>query len=333
MNTSSPIIYDVLESSFWFSSSEDVRNLVFIIVAIVGIALAVWRNISLHRSSRAQSKSSESQAQSSDVSNKVYVDNIYNQYIDDLCDYEKNPTFKTLSIIQSFKPFTVNKDNSKHNNSINILYNFLLNLEKGKQLTWKQEVLYKEAMTLLINRPDWEMNAIDYSKLPNLRKVDLRYSSFVLGEIKWMDLSNIDISASNFNTADLTNTNLENSNLEESFMPRVKLSWSILNKTNFASANLYYATLDGVDLKTVNFTNTDLSRINFSKTKNITFEQLSKARSLYKVHWLNKKLKLELENKCPELFRKQVSWEENLNLYWINTDSILSYISTKMMGK
>jgi len=138
MNTSSPIIYDVLESSFWFSSSEDVRNLVFIIVAIVGIALAVWRNISLHRSSRAQSKSSESQAQSSDVSNKVYVDNIYNQYIDDLCDYEKNPTFKTLSIIQSFKPFTVNKDNSKHNNSINILYNFLLNLEKGKQLTWKQ---------------------------------------------------------------------------------------------------------------------------------------------------------------------------------------------------
>jgi|GEM_PF-2994189 hypothetical protein len=135
MNTSSPIIYDVLESSFWFSSSEDVRNLVFIIVAIVGIALAVWRNISLHRSSRAQSKSSESQAQSSDVSNKVYVDNIYNQYIDDLCDYEKNPTFKTLSIIQSFKPFTVNKDNSKHNNSINILYNFLLNLEKGKQLT------------------------------------------------------------------------------------------------------------------------------------------------------------------------------------------------------
>jgi hypothetical protein len=84
-----------------------------------------------------------------------------------------------------------------------------------------------------------------------------------------------------------------------------------------------------VDLKTTIFTNADLGNIDFSTTKNITFKQLSKARSLYKVRWLNKKLKLELENKHPELFQKQISQEKNINLYWIYADSFAGYISTK----
>ena len=101
-----------------------------------------------------------------------------------------------------------------------------------------------------------------------------------------------------FNSTCLIEANLKGANLERADFELV----------NFAMANLDGAILKGADLRFTNFgmahlEGADLEGADLGGARNLTIEQLSKVKSLYKAK-LYKELEIELKEKYPALFEK-----------------------------
>ena len=104
--------------------------------------------------------------------------------------------------------------------------------------------------------------------------------------------------------ADLSNDNLIN----------VELSGTLLNYASLSGANLSDASLNYADLKGANLSRADLGcanlcEANLTQVKNLSINQLSKAKTLYEAK-LDPELKKQVREKYPHLLKKPVEEEE-----------------------
>ncbi|WP_231590494.1 pentapeptide repeat-containing protein [Methanosarcina siciliae] len=96
----------------------------------------------------------------------------------------------------------------------------------------------------------------------------------------------------------LREANLEGANLIEANLERANLIEANLERAILMYANLKGANFEGVNLEEANFEGTNLKR-----TKNLTVDQLSKVKTLYKAE-LDPELEKPLKEKYPTLFEK-----------------------------
>ncbi len=112
-------------------------------------------------------------------------------------------------------------------------------------------------------------------------------------------LINTDLSNAKLNQADLSN-----SNLTEAILVNSNFTDAILRNADLRRSNLSGADLSGADLSGADLSGADLSGADFKEAKNITLEQLSATKSLYKTKGLNKQIRKELQKNSPHLFKK-----------------------------
>lgn len=110
----------------------------------------------------------------------------------------------------------------------------------------------------------------------NLHRANL-YSS----TLSWANLSKADLYGAMIAEADLEGVNLSWANLSEA-----SFNWSDLGKANFKGANL---------------TKADFEEANLLEAENLTFDQLSKAKTLYGAQ-IEEGLLISLKEKCHDLF-------------------------------
>jgi hypothetical protein len=90
-----------------------------------------------------------------------------------------------------------------------------------------------------------------------------------------VDLRNADLRGVNLILADLTGANLKSAILTQAY-----LSYANLKNANLSNAILLSADLTSADLEGADFTGADLGNANLSDAKNLTYQQLAKARYL-----------------------------------------------------
>jgi len=157
---------------------------------------------------------------------------------------------------------------------------------------------------------DGEYSRLDMSKI-FAAHVDLQEASF--GDIDF-DEANFEgaflpssiLEGTNFCRTNLKNAKLVACNLEQALLSKANLEGSVLamanlkgahlNGTNLKGANLQWSNLEKADLEEAN-----LEETNLIETENLTIEQLSKVKTLYKTK-LDPELEKPLREKYPALF-------------------------------
>jgi uncharacterized protein YjbI with pentapeptide repeats len=130
----------------------------------------------------------------------------------------------------------------------------------------------------------------------NLSEANLTWADLHGADLFSANLSRTHINGTNFskallNKVNFSRTGLFEADLSEAFLIEANLSMARLIKTNLSGAYLSKANLEGSD-----FTEADLSGANLIEAKNLTYEQLSKAKTLYKTE-LDEGLEAELRAK------------------------------------
>ena len=190
--------------------------------------------------------------------------------------------------------------------SMNIFYAFwhiLLELKKGVNYVNeknKQEFLY--LLHCLTSKKN-KLN-LSHQRLKNtyLSGVNLNRANLQLANL----------SRSNLSRSNLTGANLIGSNLHRAYLNRANFSSADCRKANFSRgifdrADFSDADLSGVDFIKAYFYKTDFSnaylcKATFHGAKNLTFSQLSKAKTLYDCEGLEPELEKRLRKECPHLF-------------------------------
>jgi len=108
--------------------------------------------------------------------------------------------------------------------------------------------------------------------------------------------------------ANLKNRNLENADMYKAFLVKADLRGASLNDANLWYSNLQQAKLDGANLqKTMlvgaNLKEASLWYVDLTRAKNLTIEQLSKVKTLYKVK-LDPELMEQVKKCCPHLLEE-----------------------------
>ena len=117
--------------------------------------------------------------------------------------------------------------------------------------------------------------------------------------------------------ADLQGANLQGANLRGANLIEAHIEGSILTGANLIGANLQGANLEGA-----NFEGANLEGAKFREAHYLTFEQLSKVKTLHDAK-LDEELLIKLKEKFPFLFKslEQQFLESQSNLLGANSDS------------
>jgi len=112
-----------------------------------------------------------------------------------------------------------------------------------------------------------------------------------------------DLQEADFQGADLIEVNLEGANFQGA-----NLKWTYFIGANFKEADLEGANLEGAifegaNLKGANLIEAHLEGTNLEGAKNLSFNQLSKVKTLYSTI-LDEELLISLKEKYPTLFEK-----------------------------
>jgi uncharacterized protein YjbI with pentapeptide repeats len=151
---------------------------------------------------------------------------------------------------------------------------------------------------IVSNRP------IDYYRIPlekqmesitgaNIRKRSLPFADMRSAFLVKSDLRDSELYYANLESANLERANLENANLESANLKQVNLKGA-----NLKNANLQKANLQRANLTDANFQNTNLKVV-----RNLTIEQLMKAKILYQAN-LDPELFEQVKKYCPSLLKK-----------------------------
>ncbi len=155
----------------------------------------------------------------------------------------------------------------------------------------------------------------------NLEGANLRYSQLDLDKLNNANLKNSFLTGANLKYADLSGANLSGSDLIETKLKGATLRYAILYGADLEyacldSVNMFNARLDSADLRGVNFfharldsanvfmakfDDADLTEASFYGIKNLTIDQLSKAKSLYNVRNLDPTLMNLIKSQYPQL--------------------------------
>ena len=129
---------------------------------------------------------------------------------------------------------------------------------------------------------------------------------FVTGaDLKGRNIENADMLRAFLVKADLRGASLNNANLMYANLEQANLEKTNLQKANLGSANLKSANLKNANLSRANLREADLSvaelqEADFTGVKNLTIEQVSKAKTLYQTK-LDPDLMEQLRKCCPHL--------------------------------
>ncbi|MCC4770332.1 hypothetical protein FXV91_09045 [Methanosarcina sp. DH2] len=150
----------------------------------------------------------------------------------------------------------------------------------------------------------------------NLEKSYLRGANFTGGYFKRAHFNETDLCQASLMFANLTEARLFDANLQNAFLiltnlTKANLKGADLERANLIGAKLIGAKLIGADLRGADLQvsrlqgadleGADLEGADLTGAKNLTVDQLSKVKSLYKAE-LDKELKIPLGEKYPALF-------------------------------
>ena len=211
---------------------------------------------------------------------------------------------------------------------------------------FSQDKEYEETVELLKKTiEDWRDSLASVNlKSCNLKQADLKGAELQECILKAANLQEADLEAANLQKADLREANLQEADLWEANIQEADIRWADLQKAilkcaKLQEANLWGANLQKADLKAANLQKADLRRAslqeanlrksdlkgaklqeadftgaNLQEVENLTIEQLSEVKSLYRVIGLNPKLKEQIEEKHGHLLAKPD--EENNSNKW-----------------
>lgn len=232
-----------------------------------------------------------------------------------------------VALSHSFKPYRFMEGDS--------LINFPLSPERALLLTTicllpldssTKVNIYRNANFKNSNLENAKLTSADLSmadlERSNLREADLRIVNFTFSNLKEADLSSSLIINTLFIQTNLSQANLSRAKLTSSFLfqadlYKANLNNAILFKANLSGADLREAILKDTDLSGAILKDTDLRRAdlsgadlsgadlsgaNFYETKNLTIQQLSKCKTLFKCLFLNDSLSLPLIKSHTYLF-------------------------------
>lgn len=160
-------------------------------------------------------------------------------------------------------------------------------------------------LTIIGNHKKSKRAENDPNKIFSLRLNDTYLQSAILYRPNFelilfldADLKNSFLNGANFKRAYLARTILEGTSLKEANFKEADLI-----ETNFKGTDLKRANFEGANLKKADFEGADLKRDNFKGAKNLTVDQLSKVKTLYKAE-LDPEIEKPLREKYPALFEK-----------------------------
>jgi uncharacterized protein YjbI with pentapeptide repeats len=153
-------------------------------------------------------------------------------------------------------------------------------------------------------------------KYAHLEEATLIHTYFENADLRWAHLEGVHGTHVSLNGTDMSQAHLEKANLFESQLQGTRLEGAYLQDTglsmsHFEGANLQNAHLEGAKLneaylkgaycRGANFEGTDFLKADLKGTYGLSFDQLSKVKTLYKAK-LNPKLEKPLREKYPDLF-------------------------------
>jgi len=136
----------------------------------------------------------------------------------------------------------------------------------------------------------------------------LEKASFNGAHLEKAEFWGANLKGAEFWGANLEETLLREANLEGTLLREANLEGANLEGANLIEANLerailMYANLKGANLEMANLKNANLEGANLKGAKNLTIDQLSKVKTLYKAK-LDEELEKTLREKYPALFEK-----------------------------
>jgi uncharacterized protein YjbI with pentapeptide repeats len=156
----------------------------------------------------------------------------------------------------------------------------------------------------------------------NLRYIDLEGAKLMEADFKGADFEKANLESAHLEKADLEKANFEKTNLEKAYLymanltgtdlrmanlkgsdlRMAKLVGANLEKANLERTDLRMANLEGANLEKANLEGANLEEANLMRAKELTFNQLSKVKTLYHAKLEDKSLCKKLKEKYPTLF-------------------------------
>ncbi len=152
----------------------------------------------------------------------------------------------------------------------------------------------KEGETRGINLPDAKLRGANFAKST------LTDANFNNAQLRKANLEGANLMGANLRGAALWRANLEGANLMGAYLGGAHLWEADLRGADLRGANLMGAFLQRADLRKANLEGANLERADLRNAKNITSDQLCKARTLYEVK-LDSGLREIVKIECPEL--------------------------------
>src|SRR5665647_1158618 len=122
-------------------------------------------------------------------------------------------------------------------------------------------------------------------------------------ELQMLDAKFEDFEGANLDGANFEGANLEGSDFKKANLEEADLVGANLEKANLEEANLKRANLRSANLKEADLKGADFEGANLKGVKELTIDQLSKVKTLYKAK-LDDELLIPLKEKYPSLFEK-----------------------------
>lgn len=142
----------------------------------------------------------------------------------------------------------------------------------------------------------------------HLKGVDLAKADLMGVNLQEANLEGTILTLVNLKKANLRGANLQSASFMKANLEQAQLWLALLRKADFKRANLKATKLGGAELGWVNFDGSnlegaDLQMANLEQAINLTVEQLSKAKTLYRAK-LDPELEAEIKEKYPRLLEE-----------------------------
>jgi uncharacterized protein YjbI with pentapeptide repeats len=139
--------------------------------------------------------------------------------------------------------------------------------------------------------------------LTNLQDADLRLSNLSNADLYHANLENAKLWRANLQNAKLLSANLKKADFTGADIQNANLSLSRLQSANLTRANLQKTEIRSSDFRGTKFYKANLRNSDLSRAKNLTIEQLSKVKTLYKAK-IDPDLMEQVKKCCPHLLEE-----------------------------
>ena len=278
------------EPAIWFNQySEVLRNLAFLIVAVVGAPMAIWRTTLSSKNSKIAYKNTE-------IADRNSFTDTFTKAIEQLgaTTAENKPNIEVrLGAIYALEKLSkVNSD--YYQPIIDILCSYVRQhapyQQESEQIGSGQTRIDVQTVLTVIGR----RGLIDNEPRLNLasvylRGINLKDANLHEANLMGADLMGADLTRANLGCADLIKADLRGARMVRANLGEADLRGARMVSAHLGGANLMGANLLGADLHGARMVKADLHRADLTKTIDLTKEQLMEAKN-----WGSSKHDLEL---------------------------------------